>query len=1070
VYQSLPDEIKAGFKHCPVPCTPLVFDSFDDTMRAKIRKETVVVPSTSTQDSSKSLETALHGHPPPNVLDGAPPVQSGGWRLLRTAQTLPPTQEELVGREREGAFWKKKEELSGPVVAASFSPDLVAMLRGWRVTFLDMNDELLAEAGLRVARPPAFVRAGSQAYNSRETLLHLLKSWRIILSMVSSDILSNAGIEIIPCRPRASTTNSGTTSRTFEPASPLTSLMADAEKHQTATEKQKMVKSDDLRFKAIHDGLPPHLRPQNVPRPIINLSTTANERFDDAFCKVEKKQLSELVAAEVFVDELRRSFGQDVASFVRQPFIKVSVDRAYAYIVGPNDFSKTGPDETGPDKFLLFVLSNASGGNRALGVYRSCDVMLDPLAPAEAHYNDLPDEIKMQFDTGAIPCTALVYDSFDDEVQSHIRRATVVAQPKATQELAKSSKSELIRRLYQPSSQLLLPSPSTPPVASGTEDDHRRAEAGGEINPNGAVKIRAQHFHSARNDGTIVGGTIDSRARPGHEPERLNVTSNNMVRGLCDQRLAAENTSASLKLNQISQKKQGNISINSRNEKGKGKAVEVEDENEDGQPEADGFRRGIHDSGIFAQLDHEAPCARDPVGKGVRKPGDPSKQLESFTRKTVEEEEQRDESNDAIRVGRNIAGGDEDGWESSEEDRPTNGPTTPAIPSENPTGPQNHLRPQDMTGRRPWNSDRPYPENFDQRAGQLSSPRSMSLSRDAMGLLQGWHSILLGLDEATLAQAGIRVARPRTSARSAAQSTNDNTAGIPQGLSSSTEGSFRSLLNVLEACRGSLSALPRESLAELGIEIGVRESRATPLQSGGNGNGVNDLAGSARGRGTIPLRTDIGANGPAAHSSGNRDIMPRPRQDQLNIDTRNQTMQQSQENIQGGQREASGKQQQIPGNGTDARSRKHRNTHQIRPSGANPAFGEKDGSRMDWAPFAEEELVDDRGSPIEVDSEELAPLGDGGQNGNSQRDVPSHQAPSHKIDSEKLMKQETTEVEMRPAGSTSEPSSSSNNLPANRDDGSSQQGSSKQQGSVRGGGAKSKPPKPDKSLPSSVSE
>ncbi|KAG8922589.1 hypothetical protein FRC01_013847, partial [Tulasnella sp. 417] len=215
VYQSLPDEIKTGFKHGPVPCTPLVFDSFDDTMRAKIRKETVVVPPMSTQDSSNSLETAFHGHPPPHILDRSPPVQSDGWRLLRTTQTLPPIQEELVGREIEGAFWEKREQ-SVPLVADSYLPDPLGLIRGWHVVLLDMNDELLAEAGLRVARPPAFARAGGRAYNSRETLVNALKTSRGVLGTVSPKILSAIGIEMIRFRPRAQTPNSGTTSTTPE--------------------------------------------------------------------------------------------------------------------------------------------------------------------------------------------------------------------------------------------------------------------------------------------------------------------------------------------------------------------------------------------------------------------------------------------------------------------------------------------------------------------------------------------------------------------------------------------------------------------------------------------------------------------------------------------------------------------------------------------------------------------------------------------------------------------------------------------------------------------------------------
>lgn len=44
-------------------------------------------------------------------------------------------------------------------------------------------------------------------------------------------------------------------------------------------------------------------------------------------------------------------------------------------------------------KLLVFVLSTASGGHRALGVYRSCNVKLLDITPEESFYQALPDEV-----------------------------------------------------------------------------------------------------------------------------------------------------------------------------------------------------------------------------------------------------------------------------------------------------------------------------------------------------------------------------------------------------------------------------------------------------------------------------------------------------------------------------------------------------------------------------------------------------------------------------------------------------------------------------------------------------
>lgn len=50
----------------------------------------------------------------------------------------------------------------------SLSRDAIGILRGWRTALLDIGDDLLAEAGLRVIQPPDSARAGRQGFNDEE--------------------------------------------------------------------------------------------------------------------------------------------------------------------------------------------------------------------------------------------------------------------------------------------------------------------------------------------------------------------------------------------------------------------------------------------------------------------------------------------------------------------------------------------------------------------------------------------------------------------------------------------------------------------------------------------------------------------------------------------------------------------------------------------------------------------------------------------------------------------------------------------------------------------------------------
>ncbi|KAG8895727.1 hypothetical protein FRC01_012226, partial [Tulasnella sp. 417] len=150
---------------------------------------------------------------------------------------------------------------------------------------------------------------------------------------------------------------------------------------------------EELRFQCIQNYIPVQFRPTSVPTPMSNLSTGANVHLYRLHRIAEDgRGPSENLEAVVFIDALSKTFAPHSAVFLRQSLVRISDDRKYGYVIGPNGFSDLELDGLESVKLLVFVLSSAAGGNRALGVYRSCNIKLLDITPDEDVYQSLPDE------------------------------------------------------------------------------------------------------------------------------------------------------------------------------------------------------------------------------------------------------------------------------------------------------------------------------------------------------------------------------------------------------------------------------------------------------------------------------------------------------------------------------------------------------------------------------------------------------------------------------------------------------------------------------------------------------
>ncbi|KAG8940387.1 hypothetical protein FRC04_005271 [Tulasnella sp. 424] len=67
---------------------------------------------------------------------------------------------------------------------------------------MDMDNELLAEAGLRVTRPETLAQGQREMFNDHQVILNILETSRGVLSTQARETLSAVGIEIISRQPR----------------------------------------------------------------------------------------------------------------------------------------------------------------------------------------------------------------------------------------------------------------------------------------------------------------------------------------------------------------------------------------------------------------------------------------------------------------------------------------------------------------------------------------------------------------------------------------------------------------------------------------------------------------------------------------------------------------------------------------------------------------------------------------------------------------------------------------------------------------------------------------------------
>ncbi|KAG9045571.1 hypothetical protein FS837_006084 [Tulasnella sp. UAMH 9824] len=108
---------------------------------------------------------------------------------------------------------------SRPVIANGHAPEFQGLLRAWRAALINLDDDLLAEAGLRVTRGGISTQETRVEQTTEEApdsqnhgeghylnlLLSLLQNFRGALSTLSPEILSAIGVEIICYRSRSRT-------------------------------------------------------------------------------------------------------------------------------------------------------------------------------------------------------------------------------------------------------------------------------------------------------------------------------------------------------------------------------------------------------------------------------------------------------------------------------------------------------------------------------------------------------------------------------------------------------------------------------------------------------------------------------------------------------------------------------------------------------------------------------------------------------------------------------------------------------------------------------------------------
>lgn len=91
--------------------------------------------------------------------------RTGPTRIERPSARLHDTEPPSAEGSGIGA---RRPDSSGSVNTPGPSVDGLCLLRGWHAIFMDMDNGLLAEAGLRVTRPETLVHRQHQAFNDHQ--------------------------------------------------------------------------------------------------------------------------------------------------------------------------------------------------------------------------------------------------------------------------------------------------------------------------------------------------------------------------------------------------------------------------------------------------------------------------------------------------------------------------------------------------------------------------------------------------------------------------------------------------------------------------------------------------------------------------------------------------------------------------------------------------------------------------------------------------------------------------------------------------------------------------------------
>ncbi|KAG9041533.1 hypothetical protein FS837_012134 [Tulasnella sp. UAMH 9824] len=797
---------------------------------------------------------------------------------------------------------------------------------------------------------------------------------------------------------------------------PLVFLMADNSSQQS--DQEVALTKEQERFERIRDHIPVHLRPKTVPPPISNLSTSANVEHSRLHQIAENDQPpSEKMQAVVFVNALSKVFGPDSAIFVKNTLIRISKDRRYGYVIGPNRFSSLellkGTEKA---KLLVFVVSTASGGNRALGVYRSCNVKLLDITPEESFYRALPEEAgflkhivfrdtdsqnrrstqeeRIRSDRGPDGVFWESRDHFDQqtwdaEVRKINNSPTKVREADAPLESGKAafafqtpqfdqvnnSSNHTAQALYQPtpSNRAIYRQKLAFPKSGGRDitvkrraeeiPDHDevrettdRQEGPSGTNVMGKIDFDTSHAAQLARRELSVGGTSQEElewlvAMKGNTDQvgsfdaqaetRARLPASQMQNALDG---GLDSTAGDSGLPLFAKKAMRSCVMSSNGVMGSYKST--------GEDLTSSLRGKSAIQSLTSMISATSPESDSQTAFSTLRSASTMKII-SPTMQQNSNERQPEPS--------------------------TKKPADPAAPTAVPES-QSHTDQQKAHSRDIGSS---------QKEGAVGSGPSARTdpSTDRIGIIRGWCTVLLDMDEELLAAAGLRITRPRNSARIKGQ-----------GFSHE-----ETLLNLLKTSRGVSSTVSSETLSTFGIEI-IPYQTGTLIASnkGATSNGVHHPGtGSSNGDIDVPLpgqcpwRIRQAAPTPACS--------PAARSKYAYISTGRANPEYgltiALPKVGGSQQPAAGdgfSSSVKASRGGESKGKKRGSTvgpnsqapqqASNRPSGLGlvPTAPLRDHSSepMDWAPFAQEPLIDDRGSPIRVDSEELPVSEEAVQGGN----------------------------------------------------------------------------------------